>query len=140
MTPCLPQWDLNTIEATSFEVSDISTSWQTCSHKKKASVALMTWILNTCDPKYYADAKGKLEWEKTMWHEIDSLEKNHTWDLVPWPTGKNVVKFRWVYHTKFTPDGAIEHHRAHLVVKGFSQQEGIDYIDIFSPIEKMNSI
>ena len=37
-------------------------------------------------------------------------------------------------------DGAIEHHKSRLVLKGFSQQEGINYTDTFIPVSKMNSI
>ena len=70
---------------------------------------------------------------------MDSLEKNHTWDLVPRPTINNVVMCRWVYWTKFTFDHVVEHHKACLVMEGFSQQEGIDYTDTFAPVAKMNS-
>ena len=65
---------------------------------------------------------------------MDSLEKNQTWDLVPQSTRKNVVKCQLVYQTKFTSDGVVEHHKAWLVMKGFSQQEGMDYIETFAPI------
>ena len=75
-----------------------------------------------------------------MRHEMDCLEKNHTWDLVPQPRGKNIVKCRWVYWTKITFECTTEHHKARFIVKGFSQQEGIDYIETFSPIVKMNSV
>jgi hypothetical protein len=72
------------------------------------------------------------------WHGF-SLE-NHTWELFPWPQGKNIVKCQWVYKTKFTSEGVFENHESHLVVKGFSQQEGIEYTENFYPIAKMNSI
>ena len=75
-----------------------------------------------------------------MQHEMDSLEKNFTWDLDPRPTDKNVVKCRWVYRTKFTSNGVVERHESCLVAKGFSQQEGIDYMKSFSPVSKMNSV
>lgn len=75
-----------------------------------------------------------------MQHEMDSFEKNHTWDIVPRPPGKNIAKCRWVYQTKFTSEGTIECHKACLVVKCFSQQKGIDYTMIFSPILKMNFV
>jgi hypothetical protein len=71
---------------------------------------------------------------------MDSLEKNHTWDLVPRPQGKNIVNCQWVYQTEFTSEGAIECHKAHLFVKGFPQQEGIDYTETFSPVAKMNFV
>ena len=100
----------------------------------------MTQILDTYGPESFTDAQGKLEWEQAMRHEMDSLEKNHTWDLVSQPPGKNLIKCQWVYLTKFTSNYAIEHHKGRLVAKGFSQQEGIDYTKTFAPVAKMNSI
>lgn len=100
----------------------------------------MTYVLETCDPNTYADAKGQPEWEQAMSIEMDSLLNNHTWDLVPQPQGKNVVKYQQVYKTKFTYEGVVENHKARLVAKGFSQQEGINYTKIFAPVAKMNSI
>ena len=99
----------------------------------------MTRILDTCDPKSYSDAQGEPKWENAMQHEMDSLEKNHIWDLVPQPQGKNIVKCRWVYQTKFTFEGIIEHHKAHFVVKKLSQQEAIEYIETFAHVAKMDS-
>jgi hypothetical protein len=48
--------------------------------------------------------------------------KNHTWDLVPPPQGKNIVKCRWVYKNKFTSEGFFEYHKARLVMKVFSRK------------------
>jgi hypothetical protein len=45
-----------------------------------------------------------------------------------------------VYITKYASDGSVERHNAQLVFKGFSEVEGIDYNETFSPISKMNSI
>eukprot|EP00253_Pinus_taeda_P017786 PITA_17786 len=60
-----------------------------------------------------------------------SLLANDTWDL---------VRCKWVYRTKFGPDGKVDRHKAHLVAKGFSQVEGTDYTETFSLVSKMNSI
>ena len=75
-----------------------------------------------------------------MKNEMHSLEKNHTWDLVPQSTIKNVVKCRWVFQTKFTSDSAIENHNSPLVTKWFSQQEVNGYTETFAPISKMNYV
>jgi len=75
-----------------------------------------------------------------MQEKMDSLVKNHNWDLVPQLQGKKIVKCEWVYKTKFTFEGVIEHHKYRLIVKGFSQQEGINYNENCSLVEKMNSV
>eukprot|EP00253_Pinus_taeda_P014057 PITA_14057 len=75
-----------------------------------------------------------------MNEECRSLLANDTWDLVPLPKGRKLVRCKWVYSTKYGPDGKVDKHKARLVAKGFSQFEGIDYTKTFSPVAKMNSI
>eukprot|EP00253_Pinus_taeda_P001858 PITA_01858 len=75
-----------------------------------------------------------------MNEEYRSLLANDTWEHVPLPKGRKLVKCKWVYRTKFGLDGKVDKHKVHLVAKGFSQVEGIYYIETFSPIAKMNSI
>ena len=61
-------------------------------------------------------------------------------DLVPLPPGQNVVGCRWVYKIKQRADDTIEQHKAQLVAKGFRQQPGLDYSDIFSLVVKHTTI
>ena len=75
-----------------------------------------------------------------MKEEYRSLMENYTWDLVPLPNGRELVICKWVYRTKYASDGSVERHKAWLVSKRFSQVEGIDYNETFSPVAKMNSI
>eukprot|EP00253_Pinus_taeda_P029567 PITA_29567 len=75
-----------------------------------------------------------------MNEEYHSLLANDKWDLVPLPKGRKLVRCKWVYRTKYGPDGKVDKHKARLVAKGFSQVEGIDYTETFSPVAKMNSI
>ena len=75
-----------------------------------------------------------------MNEEYRSLLANDTWDLVPLPKGRKLVRCKWVYRTKFGPDGKVDKHKARLIAKGFSQFEGIDYTETFSPVSKMKFI
>jgi len=75
-----------------------------------------------------------------MNEEYCSLKEKYTWDLIPLPKGRKLIRCKWVSITKYTLDGSVERHKAWLVAEGFFQVEGIDYNKTFSPIAKINSI
>jgi hypothetical protein len=138
-TPPLPRWVCSTREAVGDLVGDPSDQHQTRSQFQRAS-SLLAQVSETHDPETFAEASGHPDWDTTMNEEYHSLMENDTWDLVPLPKGRKLVRCKWVYRTKYASDGSVERHKARLVAKGFSQVEGIDYNETFSPVAKMNSI
>ena len=74
-----------------------------------------------------------------MVEEMESLHKNETWDLVKLPSGINLVGRKLVFKKKINVTGQVEKLKARLVVKGYSQVEGVDFGDIFSPVAKLTS-
>jgi hypothetical protein len=97
-------------------------------------------VSETHDLETFAEASGHPDWDTTMNEEYRSLMTNDTWDFVPLPKGRKLVRCKWVYRTKYASDGSVERHKAWLIAKGFSQVEGIDYNESFSLVAKMNSI
>jgi hypothetical protein len=70
----------------------------------------------------------------------DSLLENQTWDLVPLPPGRKLVRCKWVYRTKREENGQVRRYKTRLVAKGFQQIHGIDYDEIFYHVANMDSI
>eukprot|EP00253_Pinus_taeda_P008990 PITA_08990 len=97
-------------------------------------------LVQFSDPQSYAEAAGHPSWESAMEEEYNSLLENQTWDLVPLPSGRELVRCEWVYKTKSVADGQITRRKARLVAKGFQQVHGIDYDETFAPVAKMDSI
>ena len=54
--------------------------------------------------------------------------------------GRKPIGNKWVFKKKLNATGNVEKFKARLVAKGYSQVEGIDFGEIFSPIEKFTSI
>ena len=75
----------------------------------------------------YEEAAINPAWQKAMTQEFNALHDNHTLDLVPLPPHKQAIGCKWVYKVKHKADGSIERFKARLVVKGYTQQFGIDY-------------
>ncbi|KAK8946681.1 hypothetical protein KSP39_PZI006527 [Platanthera zijinensis] len=75
-----------------------------------------------------------------MEQEMTALWANQTWTFVPLPTGQTPVGCKWVFVIKHAPDGTIDRLKARLVARGFTQQQGLDYEETFSPVAKLNTI
>jgi hypothetical protein len=75
-----------------------------------------------------------------MQEELRALHSNDTWSLVPFAPSMNVVGSRWVYKIKRHADGCVDRYKARLVARGFTQQEGVDYLETFSPVIKPTTI
>jgi hypothetical protein len=75
-----------------------------------------------------------------MDEELYQMEKNQTWELVLRPKEKNVVGTKWIFKNKQNENGDIIKIKARLFCKGYSQVEGIDFEEIFSPVERLEAI
>ena len=75
-----------------------------------------------------------------MKEEMDSLEENKTWELIDSPKDRKFFGCKWVFKLKKFVDGKVERYKDILVAKGYSQMEGIEYHDIFSPVGKLVTI
>eukprot|EP00253_Pinus_taeda_P033453 PITA_33453 len=72
--------------------------------------------------------------------ELEQIEKNNTWELVPRPIDKNVIGTKWIFKNKLNENGEVVGNKARLVCKGYAQQEGIDFEENFAPVARLEAI
>ena len=79
------------------------------------------------EPESFAEADKDSQWDKAMNEEIQALNKNEIWDLVPHSPHKKEIGCRWIYKVKYNVDGSVNCYKARLVAKGYAQKCGVDY-------------
>ena len=97
----------------------------------------------TANEPSYREALSSLpkgEWMEEMKDELSSMDKNFVWELVDLPPGHKAIGNKWVLKVKRKADRSIDKYKARLMAKGFTQQEGIDYDETFSPVFMVVSI
>ena len=97
-------------------------------------------LLFTIEPNSFEEANNDEFWNKAMDEELDRINKNDTWELVPRPKNKNVIGTKWVFRNKLNEYGHVTRNKDRLVCKGYTQVEGIDFEETFSPVSRMEAI
>jgi len=80
------------------------------------------------------------EWRQAIKSEMKNLIKNDTFKIIERPTDKKVIGCRVVLTNKFKADGSLERRKARVVAKGFAQRPGVDFIESFAPVARLESV
>jgi hypothetical protein len=100
---------------------------------KQSHVAFLSMI----EPTNFEEARKEEDWIRAMNEELDQIEKNKTWELVPRPENKNVIGSKWVFKNKMNEKGQVVRNKARLVCKGYAQVEGQDFDETFAPVARL---
>ncbi|GKV47061.1 hypothetical protein SLEP1_g53999 [Rubroshorea leprosula] len=88
----------------------------------------------------FRDAVLESKWRKAMDEEIATIERNNSWELTELPKGKKTIGVKWVYKTKLKENGEVDKYKACLVAKGYKQEFGVDYQEVFAPVVRHDTI
>lgn len=94
-------------------------------------------------PESVNDLKGRADedfWRRAMKKELESIEKNKTWDKVKIPEKAEILDTKWVFASKPYEEKIEDRYKARLVVRGCAQRKTFNYDEIYAPVTKMTTI
>ncbi|GKA82532.1 putative ribonuclease H-like domain-containing protein, partial [Tanacetum coccineum] len=101
---------------------------------------LFACFLSQIEPKKVIQALTDLSWIEAMQEELLQFKLQKVWTLVDLPKGKRAIGTKWVYRNKKDERGIVVRNKARLVAQGYTQEEGIDYDEVFAPVARIEAI
>ncbi|GJV81599.1 putative ribonuclease H-like domain-containing protein [Tanacetum coccineum] len=101
---------------------------------------LFACFLSQEEPKKVIQALKDPSWIEAMQDELLQFKLQKVWTLVDLPNGKRAIGTKWVYRNKKDERGIVIKNKARLVAQGYTQEEGIDYDEVFAPVARIEAI
>jgi hypothetical protein len=96
-------------------------------------------FISSFEPFKVEDALHNPDWVVAIQEELNNFKRNEVWSLVE-RLKQNVVGTKWVFCNKQDEHGVVRRNKTRLVAKSYSQFEGLDFDEIFSPVARLESI
>jgi hypothetical protein len=113
------------------------TTW---SRSRNASNFTNYAFVATFEPKDIGHSLSDPNWVTAMHEELENFERNQVWDLVEPPPNCKPIVTKWVWKNKEGENGEMMRNNSSLVAQGYSQKEGIDYEEKFTPVAHLEAI
>ncbi|GJV19959.1 putative ribonuclease H-like domain-containing protein [Tanacetum coccineum] len=101
---------------------------------------LFACFLSQEEPKRVSKALSDPAWVEAMQEELLQFKLQNVWVLVDLPKGHRAIGTKWVYRNKKDERGIVIRNKARLVAQGHTQEEGIDYDEVFAPVARIEAI
>ncbi|GJY47659.1 putative ribonuclease H-like domain-containing protein [Tanacetum coccineum] len=101
---------------------------------------LFACFISQKEPKNVFQAMKDPSWIEAMQEELLQFKLQKVWTLVDLPNGKRAIGTKWVFRNKKDEREIIVRNKARLVAQGYTQEEGIDYDEVFAPVARIEAI
>ncbi|GKE01136.1 retrovirus-related pol polyprotein from transposon TNT 1-94, partial [Tanacetum coccineum] len=91
-------------------------------------------------PKKVIEALDDSSWIEEMQEKLLLFKLQKVWTLVDLPDGKRAIRTKWVFRNKRDERGIVVKNKARLVAQGYTQEEGINYDEVFAPVARIEAI
>nr|GEU32000.1 hypothetical protein [Tanacetum cinerariifolium] len=97
-------------------------------------------FLSQEEPKRVHQALNDPSWIEAIQEELLQFKMQKFWILVDLPHGKRAIGTKWVYRNKKDERGIVVRNKARHVAQRYTQEEGIDYEEVFAPVARIEAI
>ncbi|GJT05277.1 putative ribonuclease H-like domain-containing protein [Tanacetum coccineum] len=101
---------------------------------------LFACFLSQVEPKKVIQALQDPSWIEAMQDELLQFKLQKVWTLVDLPNGKRPIGTKWVFRNKKDEKGIVIKNKKRLVAQEYTQEEGIDYDEVFAPVARIEAI
>ncbi|KAI3769793.1 hypothetical protein L6452_00906 [Arctium lappa] len=101
---------------------------------------VLSCFLSQIEPKKVFEAMKDSSWIEAMQEELLQFKLQEVWDLVDLPKGHRAIGTKWIFRNKKDERAIVIRNKARLVAQGYTQEEGIDYEEVFAPVARVEAI
>ncbi|GJS28183.1 retrovirus-related pol polyprotein from transposon TNT 1-94 [Tanacetum coccineum] len=96
--------------------------------------------VSTMEPRNVKEAMTDPAWIHLMQEELLQFKRLDVWVLIPPPNNIKPLTLKWLFKNKLDEENTIIRNKTHLFMRGYHQEEGIDFKESFTPVARMEAI
>nr|GEW43252.1 retrovirus-related Pol polyprotein from transposon TNT 1-94 [Tanacetum cinerariifolium] len=108
--------------------------------KTDGDMCIYTLTVSIMEVKTIKEALTDPSWIKSMQEELHQFIRLDVWELGPSMDGIKPITLKWLFKNKHDEENTVIHNKTRLVVRGYRQEEGIDFEESFAPVTRMEAI
>nr|GEZ48975.1 retrovirus-related Pol polyprotein from transposon TNT 1-94 [Tanacetum cinerariifolium] len=108
--------------------------------KTNRDMCIYALTVSILEPRTVKEALTDPAWIESMQEELHQFIRLDVWELVSSPNGIKPLTLKWLFKNKHDEENTIIRNKTHLVVRGYQQEEGIDFEESFAPVARMEAI
>ncbi|GJS79356.1 retrovirus-related pol polyprotein from transposon TNT 1-94 [Tanacetum coccineum] len=108
--------------------------------RSDGDMCMYALTVSTMEPKNVKEAMTDPAWIESMQEELLQFKRLDVWVLVPPPDNIKPLTLKWLFKNKHDEENTVIRNKTRLVVRGYRQEEGIDFEESFAPVARMEAI
>nr|GEX66076.1 putative RNA-directed DNA polymerase [Tanacetum cinerariifolium] len=117
-----------------------SSSSQNNQLRSDGDMCMYALTVSTMEPKNVKEAMTDPVWIESMQEELLQFTRMDVWVLVPTPDNISPLTLKWIFKNKHDKEQTVIRNKSRLVVRGYRQEEGLDFEESFAPVARMEAI